>query len=117
MIGVKITITKNIAELGKNTRFGPHWTGLRCGARTRSGEKCKRPAHKINGKCSVHGGCSTGPKTIKGRKAIAAANTKHGRSVKEKIKAQKHSAAVGRYVKAELKKIEQQLRDANLIDY
>lgn len=33
-----------------------------CGAKTRAGGKCKAPA-MANGRCRVHGGASTGPKT------------------------------------------------------
>ena len=33
-----------------------------CGAKTRAGGQCKAPAMK-NGRCRVHGGSSTGPKT------------------------------------------------------
>ncbi|MEY8747019.1 HGGxSTG domain-containing protein [Bacillales bacterium AN1005] len=34
-----------------------------CGAKTRSGEPCKRKA-LANGRCRLHGGKSTGPKTL-----------------------------------------------------
>jgi uncharacterized protein YjcR len=38
-----------------------------CGARTRKGQPCKRPAgwgtdHPGEGRCKLHGGCSTGPR-------------------------------------------------------
>lgn len=38
----------------------------RCGAKTRSGHRCKKPAgwgtnHPGTGRCRLHGGCSTGP--------------------------------------------------------
>ena len=49
----------------------------RCGAKTRLGCPCKGPAMK-NGKCRMHGGASTGPKTVEGRARIAAARTIHG---------------------------------------
>ena len=54
----------------------------RCGAKTRSGGRCKK--HPIAGKrrCRNHGGLSTGPRTKEGRARIAAANTKHGRYVR-----------------------------------
>ena len=42
-----------------------------CGAKTRKGLPCKRKA-LLNGRCPNHGGLSTGPKTIKGkRRALA----------------------------------------------
>jgi hypothetical protein len=49
----------------------------RCGARTRAGGCCRQPAMK-NGRCRLHGGRSTGPRTAAGRAACAAARTRHG---------------------------------------
>lgn len=37
-----------------------------CGAKTRAGKSCIRKALS-NGRCSNHGGLSTGPKTVKGK--------------------------------------------------
>lgn len=53
-----MTVTKSISELGKATRFGANWPGKRCGATTRRGTECQRPAHKHNGRCGLHGGLS-----------------------------------------------------------
>ena len=48
---------------------------LRCGARTRGGTPCQAPPvwddarnQPVNGRCRLHGGLSTGPKTQKGRR-------------------------------------------------
>jgi hypothetical protein len=49
----------------------------RCGARTRHGGPCRQPAMR-NGRCRLHGGRSTGPKTAAGRERIRAAATRHG---------------------------------------
>ena len=49
----------------------------RCGAKTRSGMPCLCPAMP-NGRCRLHGGLSTGPKTAEGIRRIQAAVTKHG---------------------------------------
>jgi hypothetical protein len=49
----------------------------RCGAHTRSGECCRQPAMK-NGRCRMHGGLSTGPRTAEGRARCAAARRIHG---------------------------------------
>ena len=38
-----------------------------CGALTRSGSTCRRKGNKINGRCKLHGGMSTGPKTRAGK--------------------------------------------------
>ena len=48
-----------------------------CGARTRSGAPCRALAMK-NGRCRMHGGSSTGPKTAAGKARQRAAATKHG---------------------------------------
>jgi hypothetical protein len=50
----------------------------RCGAKTRRGSECKCPA-MANGRCRLHGGLSTGPKTADGIERIRRAVTKHGR--------------------------------------
>ena len=53
----------------------------RCGAKTRRGTRCRAPAvwdcdkdQARNGRCKLHGGLSTGPKTKSGRDAIRASN-------------------------------------------
>ena len=50
-----------------------------CGAKTRrkNGQPCMQPAMK-NGRCRLHGGRSTGPKTQEGKDRSAMANLKHG---------------------------------------
>ena len=48
-----------------------------CGARTRAGAPCRALAMK-NGRCRMHGGGSTGPKTAAGKARHRAAVTKHG---------------------------------------
>lgn len=50
----------------------------RCGAKTRRGTPCQCPA-MANGRCRLHGGLSTGPKTPEGIERIRRAVTKHGR--------------------------------------
>jgi len=54
----------------------------RCGARTRRGSACKAPG-MANGRCRLHGGPSTGPRTAEGLERMRRANTKHGRYTKE----------------------------------
>jgi hypothetical protein len=49
----------------------------RCGARTRAGECCRQPAMK-NGRCRMHGGLSTGPRTPEGSARSRAARLTHG---------------------------------------
>jgi hypothetical protein len=53
----------------------------RCGARCRDGSPCQAPPvwdkrldRAMNGRCRMHGGLSTGPKTEEGRQRIAESN-------------------------------------------
>ena len=57
----------------------------RCGARTRTGKPCQAPVvwdHQLdrpkNGRCKLHGGLSTGPKTLQGQhRSLAALQRGH----------------------------------------
>ena len=49
----------------------------RCCAKTRKGTPCKAPA-MANGRCRLHGGKSTGPKTPEGLERSKRANWRHG---------------------------------------
>ena len=109
-------LTKGCVEIGIETRFGPNWPGIRCGAKTRSGGKCQRPAVKRTGRCSRHGGKSTGPRTQAGCDKIAALHTTHGRRTKEKREAAKKRAEVGRKVRAEIKQIEASLIEKGVLE-
>jgi len=53
----------------------------RCHAKTRLGGSCKAPAMK-NGRCRMHGGKSTGPRTPEGIEKIRASHFKHGEYTK-----------------------------------
>ena len=55
---------KNLLK-GIPWRFGPNWPGKRCEAKTRKGTPCQRPAKLPVGRCRIHGGASTGPRTQK----------------------------------------------------
>src|SRR6185312_13233256 len=60
-----------------NPRGNPN-LAPRCGARTRQGCPCKGPAMR-NGRCRMHGGKSTGPRTAEGLARLrAAARARHG---------------------------------------
>src|ERR1017187_9017507 len=62
-------------------------TAPRCGAMTRNGAPCKGPALH-NGRCRMHGGTSTGPRTKRGLARSKRANWKHGLySAKAKMEA------------------------------
>jgi len=64
----------------------------RCGAHTRSGECCRQPAMK-NGRCRMHGGLSTGPRTAEGRARCASARRTHGFYAADTIALRRAAAA------------------------
>jgi len=60
-------------------QFGLDWPGHRCGAKTRRGTACLKPAFSGKNRCQLHGGKSTG---VKGERN---GNYGHGRYTKEAI--------------------------------
>jgi hypothetical protein len=52
-------------------------TAPRCGAKTRRGTACQAPAMR-NGRCRMHGGASTGPRTREGLARSRRSRWKHG---------------------------------------
>jgi len=71
----------------------------RCGARTRAGGCCRQPA-MANGRCRMHGGLSTGPRTAEGRARCAAARRTHGFYGAETVALRRAGAAYSRRVSA-----------------
>jgi hypothetical protein len=61
----------------------------RCGVRTRAGGLCGGPAMK-NGRCRMHGGASTGPRTPEGLARSRAARLTHGRYSADAMSALKY---------------------------
>ena len=53
-----------------------------------------------NGRCSLHGGRSAGPKTEDGLAQLTAVRTTHGKYTKEKRAEAKRRAEVGRQMRA-----------------
>ena len=64
--------------LKNGNRAGDFSKAARCGAKARAGTPCQCPAMP-NGRCRLHGGLSTGPKTAEGRERCRLARLKHGR--------------------------------------
>jgi hypothetical protein len=54
-----------------NLPFPEELRGLTCGAKTRKGTPCKRRDLYSNGRCPLHGGLSTGPRTEEGKRRSA----------------------------------------------
>ena len=99
---------EQLREASKATRFGPHWPGKRCLAKTRRATLCQKPAMRGRGRCQLHGGRSTGPRTAEGRARVIAANTKHGRRSKAYIEK-------GKAIRKELKQIILECQRAGLL--
>lgn len=59
--------------------FPVELVGLTCGATTRAGSACKLNALYANGRCKLHGGLSTGPKSEAGRERSRINGRKGGR--------------------------------------
>ena len=87
-------ITKDSSTIGLATQFGADWPGKRCGAKTRAGGICPKPAYRVSGRCHNHGGASTGPTTEEGRQRLSKAHLKHGDYTAEKKCARAEGAAV-----------------------
>ena len=99
-------MTNSNLEKGIPWRFGPDWLGQRCGAKIRKGTPCQRPAYKRNGRCSLHGGRSTWPKTEDGLARLTAARITHGKYTKDKREVARRYAEQGRQLRAELNELE-----------
>lgn len=109
-------LTKGNVNIGIEWRFGPDWPGQRCVAKTRQGTDCQRPANKKNGRCRLHGGASTGPRTEEGRDRISAANLHHGKFTKDKLEKRRENVSKGRAIRKELRQIERELIAGGLLD-
>jgi hypothetical protein len=64
-------------RLRNGNRPGDFLAAPRCGAHTRCGGECRQPAMP-NGRCRLHGGLSTGPRTPAGLARSRRARWKHG---------------------------------------
>ena len=66
-------------------QLGPNWPGQRCGARTRRGTPCLKPALKGKARCQLHGGRTGGPSGAKN------GAYRHGRCTKARMAADKEA--------------------------
>jgi len=81
---VGLALAPRRGRLRNGAAPGDFLAAPRCGARTRAGGSCCQPAMK-NGRCRLHGGMSTGPRTPAGRTRCAAARRTHGLYAAETI--------------------------------
>jgi hypothetical protein len=68
---------KRMGWLKNGNPVGDLGIARRCCAKTRKGTPCQSPAMR-NGRCRMHGGASTGPRTPAGLARSSRANWKHG---------------------------------------
>ncbi|MFM9841398.1 MAG: HGGxSTG domain-containing protein, partial [Dongiaceae bacterium] len=94
--------------LRHGNRPGDYAKAPRCGARTRSGGCCRQPA-MANGRCRMHGGLSTGPRTAEGLVRARRARWKHGYASAE-IRAFRREAAQAARKLAGLIRLDRDLR-------
>ena len=87
---------KRAGWLKNNNPSGDFTKSKRCQARTRSKGYCQAPAMK-NGRCRMHGGKSTGPRTLEGKEKIKAAHFKHGEYTKQ---AQEEKRQIRSFIKS-----------------
>ncbi len=109
-------MTNTNLEKGIPWRFGPDWPGQRCGAKTRKGTPCQRPARLPVGRCKLHGGASTGPRTKDGLARLTAAKTTHGKYTKKKRAEARRFAEQGRQMRGELKELQTWFVDHGHLD-
>jgi hypothetical protein len=69
--------TDRRGRLDSGNRSGDFLAAPRCGAKTRVGGCCRQPAMR-NGRCRLHGGLSTGPRTPEGLARSRRARFIHG---------------------------------------
>ena len=69
--------TGHRGHLKNGNRSGDFLAAPRCGAKTRVGGCCRQPAMR-NGRCRLHGGLSTGPRTPEGLARSRRARLTHG---------------------------------------
>ena len=112
--GVLMLIKDNVT-IGIEWKLGPERPRQRCGARTRKGTACQRAGSSKNGRCHLHGGASTGPRTAEGRARISAAQFKHGHRSKKAIAERKAATRKKSEIFTELKALESECIQSGLL--
>ncbi len=72
-----IPLGRRRGRLRNGNPSGDYAAAPRCGAKTRAGRGCRQPA-MANGRCRLHGGKSTGPRTAAGLRRCRTARLRHG---------------------------------------
>ena len=78
------TMSKKTLQINQFFTLGGKVHCNQCQAQSKhSRSQCKKPAMKGKRVCRTHGGCSTGPRTEKGRERCAEAKTIHGNETRK----------------------------------
>ncbi len=101
---------KRRGRLKNGNPVGDFLRAPRCGARTRAGTPCRAPAMR-NGKCRLHGGRSSGPRTAAGLAKIREAKTKHGFYSAEAKAIRRHARELINQSKKFLSFVENKIKD------
>ncbi len=94
---------------------GDPMNATRCGAMTRKGTPCLAPA-MANGRCRMHGGKSTGPRTQKGLERSRKANFKHGFYSFELLEERKFIRQILRDSRETLEQVEKKVEAYNRVN-
>ena len=95
-------------RLRNSNPVGDPSQAARCGAQTRSGAACQGPA-MANGRCRMHGGPSTGPRTPEGLANSRQAQWKHGLYSAERKRLRRQLRWVGEFARV-LSRIDKMFR-------
>ncbi len=71
-------MNREVGPLRHGNMRGDPSKAPRCGAKTRRGTPCLCPAMRRRRRCRLHGGKSTGPRTLKGVERSRRARWRHG---------------------------------------
>lgn len=85
-----------LGRLRNSNPVGDPSKAARCGAQSRSGAPCRGPA-MANGRCRMHGGASTGPRTPEGLANSRKARWKHGLYSAERKQLRRQLRWVGQF--------------------
>src|SRR5438128_10882132 len=110
-----IATGKHRGDLKHGNPAGDPSTAPRCGAKTRSGKKCRAPAMRnpktgLSTRCRMHGGASTGPQTPEGLERCRKAPWKHGRRSASAMAERKQRTSEKRRIHAKWRDLARLLR-------
>jgi hypothetical protein len=111
----KLVKKRAILLINGNPQGDPN-SAPRCGARTRRGTSCMEPA-MINGRCRMHGGKSTGPRTPEGLERSRKANWRHGYYSAESIAWRRYISDFFRQCREVRNRVKEDIKSGNLFGY